>query len=106
MEDVAPALIEDVIDEFHRLYDKSDKIRALLGKVKEGTATFTEAQQYSLEVSRLIGAAQESKRASGGGVSSGHGITVNQYIYSKSQTAADLMQEARYQAEMAVMLGV
>jgi hypothetical protein len=31
---------------------------------------------------------------------------VNQYIYSKSQTAADLMQEARYQAEMAVMLGV
>lgn len=59
MEDVAPALIEDVIDEFHRLYDKSDKIRALLGKVKEGTATFTEAQQYSLEVSRLIGAAYE-----------------------------------------------
>jgi hypothetical protein len=49
---------------------------------------------------------QESKRASAGGVSSGHGLTVNQYIYSKAQTAADLMLEARYQAEMAVMLGV
>lgn len=59
MEDVAPALITDVIDEFHRLYEKSDKIRVLLGKVKEGTATFAEAQQYSLEVSRLIGVAYE-----------------------------------------------
>lgn len=59
MEDVAPALIADVIDEFHRLYEESDKIRVLLGKVKEGTATFAEAQQYSLEVSRLIGAAYE-----------------------------------------------
>ena len=57
MEDVAPALITDVIDEFHRLYEESDKIRVLLGKVKEGTATFAEAQQYSLEVSRLIGVA-------------------------------------------------
>ena len=59
MEDVAPSLIADVIDEFRRLYEESDKIRLLLGKVKEGTATFTEAQQYSLEVSRLIGAAYE-----------------------------------------------
>lgn len=59
MEDVAPALITDVIDEFHRLYEESDKIRVLLGKVKEGTATFVEAQQYSLEVSRLIGVAYE-----------------------------------------------
>lgn len=59
MEDVAPALIADVIDEFHRLYEESDKIRALLGKVKEGTATFAEAQQYSLEVSRMIGTAYE-----------------------------------------------
>lgn len=59
MEDVAPALITDVIDEFHRLYEESDKIRGLLGKVKEGTATFAEAQQYSLEVSRLIGVAYE-----------------------------------------------
>lgn len=59
MEDVAPALITDVIDEFHRLYEESDKIRVLLGKVKEGTATFAEAQQYSLEVSHLIGVAYE-----------------------------------------------
>ena len=39
MEDVAPALITDVIDEFHRLYEESDKIRVLLGKVKEFKST-------------------------------------------------------------------
>lgn len=59
MEDIAPALIADVTDEFHRLYEKSDGIRYLLEKVREGTATYAEAQQYSLEVSRLIGAAYE-----------------------------------------------
>ena len=39
--------------------------------------------------------------------SSGHfGTHVVQNIYSKAQTAADLMEEALYQQEMAVMLGV
>ena len=36
----------------------------------------------------------------------GKSVVVNQYIYSKAQTAADLMSEARYQAETAVLLGV
>lgn len=36
----------------------------------------------------------------------GGGVSVVQNIYSRAQTAADLMQEARYQAEMAVLLGV
>ena len=34
------------------------------------------------------------------------GVTVNQYIYSQEQTAADLMREARYEAEKAVLLDV
>lgn len=42
--------------------------------------------------------------------SSGNGfgrqIIINQYIYSEAKTAADLMREARYQAEKAVLLGV
>lgn len=59
MEDITPGLIESVTDEFHRLYDGSAKIKALLEKVKAGTATYAEAQEYSLEVSRLIGAAYE-----------------------------------------------
>ena len=33
-------------------------------------------------------------------------IEVNQYIYSKAQTAADLMREAQYEQERAVLQGV
>lgn len=33
-------------------------------------------------------------------------VSVIQHIYSEAKTAADLMQEAKYQAEMAVLLGV
>lgn len=47
-------------------------------------------------------------KTGGGGEnqSGGRGVIVNQYIYSEAKTAAELMQEARYQAEMAVLLGV
>ena len=80
-------------------------IRNNLGQVKASVRQMSAAATDNFAAALQMDT-QESKRASGGGVSSGHGITVNQYIYSKSQTAADLMQEARYQAEMAVMLGV
>ncbi len=53
--------------------------------------------------------AQSGKIASSGTVSGGNAgrtVQVVQNIYSKAQTAADLMMEARYNAELAVMLGV
>jgi len=59
MEDMTPQLIEDVTGEFHRLYDSSGTIQGLLQKIRQGTATYAEAQEYSLEVSRLIGRAYE-----------------------------------------------
>ncbi len=59
MEDITPKLIEDVTGEFHRLYDSSSTIQGLLKKIQQGTATYAEAQEYSLEVSRLIGKAYE-----------------------------------------------
>lgn len=43
---------------------------------------------------------------SGNGGFGGRQIVINQYIYSQAQTAADLMREARYEAEKAVLLGV
>ena len=43
---------------------------------------------------------------SSGGTKGRSGVSVVQYIYSEAKTAADLMREARYQAEMAVLLGV
>lgn len=59
-EDIAPKLIEDITEEFHKLYNSSGAIQSLLKKVQQGTATYAEAQQYSLAVSRLIGKAYES----------------------------------------------
>lgn len=59
MEDIAPALIGKIKTEFKKLYDSSGKIQKLLEKVKQGSATYAEAQEYALEVSRLIGRAYE-----------------------------------------------
>lgn len=42
----------------------------------------------------------------GNGGFGGRQIVINLYIYSQAQTAADLMREARYEAERAVLLGV
>lgn len=56
-EDIAPQLIAAVAEAFHKLYNSSDTVQALLKKVQQGAATFAEAQAYSLEVSRLIGRA-------------------------------------------------
>lgn len=53
--------------------------------------------------SRLRMNADFSDSGSGG---LGRKVIINQYIYSEAKTAADLMREARYQAEKAVLLGV
>ena len=56
-EDIVPKLVESVSEEFHRLYDASEKIQTLLRKVKDGTATYQEAHAYATEVHRLTGQA-------------------------------------------------
>lgn len=64
MEDIAPHLLEAITRDFHSSYETSAKIKTLLQKVKEKTATFAQAQEYALEVSRLIGAAYEKNVSS------------------------------------------
>lgn len=64
MEDIAPQLLEAIAKDFRSSYEASGKIRSLLQKVKENTATFTQAQEYALEVSRLIGLAYEKNVSS------------------------------------------
>jgi len=59
MEDVTPQLIEKIKAEFTSAYEKSGKVQSLLAAVKQGTATYEQAQQYAIEVSRLIAAAYE-----------------------------------------------
>ncbi len=59
MEDITPGLIAAVTEDFRAGYDTSPKIQTLLAKIKSGGATYAEAQEYALEVSRLISAAYD-----------------------------------------------
>lgn len=61
----------------------------------------TSAKNAAFNSSLRIGS---SSPHSGSGL--GRQVVINQYIYSQAQTAADLMREARYEAEKAVLLGV
>ena len=61
----------------------------------------TSATNAAFNSSLRIGS---SSPHSGSGL--GRQVVINQYIYSQAQTAADLMREARYEAEKAVLLGV
>lgn len=56
-EDIAPKLIEEITATFRKLYQDSGTVADLLDRVQAGTATYAEAQAYSVEVSRLIGRA-------------------------------------------------
>lgn len=59
MGDIAPALIDAIKDEFRNAYENSARIQQLLDAVKRGTATYKQAQQYAIDISRLIGQAYE-----------------------------------------------
>ena len=56
-EDIVPGLLESIKTTFRELYDGSSTVAALLEKVQAGTATYAQAQEYAIEVSRLIGEA-------------------------------------------------
>lgn len=60
MEDSAKTLIDQITATFRRLYQESGTVAELLGKVRSGTATYAEAQEYAAEVSRLIGKAWQT----------------------------------------------
>lgn len=65
MEDITPSLIEAVKAEFTSAYENSGKIQRLLEEIHSGTATYVQAQEYAIEVSRLIGQAYEKHVSSG-----------------------------------------
>lgn len=78
-----------------------DKLGLMKSAVRQMSAVASDNFTAALRMDTKAG-----RGTSGGNLSGGRGVKVIQYIYSQAQTAADLMQEARYQAEMAVLLGV
>jgi hypothetical protein len=77
--------------------------------VVPGYATGLDYVPYDNFLARLHEGEMVLTRAQANAVRSGRvggGVTVVQQIYSEAKTAADLMQEARYQQEMGLMFGV
>lgn len=80
------------------IYDGIPLVERAIGSLSDtASRTFT---------SRLRVGTQYQTAGTDGVAGFGKRVIVNQYIYSEAKTAADLMQEARYQAETAVLLGV
>ena len=52
--DIVPELLEKIQKEFHENFSKSDKIKALEAKVRDGTATYIEAQRYAEETGEIL----------------------------------------------------
>lgn len=64
MEDIVPSLAEAIKAEFQSAYEKSETIQELLKAIRAGTATYSQAQKYAIEVSKLIGKAYEKHLSS------------------------------------------
>ena len=80
---------------------------AALG-ITDGIPMMTSAMNDLTRATNTAFTSRLRMNAGDAGAQSGFGrqVIVNQYIYSQAHTAADLMREARYEAEKAVLLGV
>ena len=54
MEDITPKLYNQVKVSFQNQVDKSDLISKLYAKVRDGTATYKEANEFAIEVGRML----------------------------------------------------
>ncbi len=54
MEDIAPSLLKAIQDHFGRLFKKSGIITSLYEKVRDGTATYVEANDFAIETGRIL----------------------------------------------------
>lgn len=57
MDDIAPELLAAVRKEFDETCAASEKLAGLLKKVKDGTATYAEANEYALELGDILASA-------------------------------------------------
>lgn len=54
MEDIAPKLLESIQSDFQKNFDKSAEISSLYKKVRDGTATYSEANDFAIEVGEIL----------------------------------------------------
>lgn len=57
MEDITPGLIKKIQTDFQYMFGKSDNISALYAKVRDGTATYAEANNFAIETGEILATA-------------------------------------------------
>lgn len=65
MEDIAPGLLKKIQEDFRSGVNKSELISGLYAKVRDGTATYREANDFAIEVGEILSKAYKSNLASG-----------------------------------------
>lgn len=53
-EDITPGLLRKIQDDFQKNFDKSAAISSLYKKVRDGTATYSEANDFAIEVGEIL----------------------------------------------------
>lgn len=64
MEDVTPELLEALLEEYGKEIETSEIIRFILEKIKEGSATYTDANAFAIEIGSILSKAYGSKISS------------------------------------------
>lgn len=64
MEDVTPELLETLLEEYGKEIETSEIIRFILEKIKEGSATYTDANAFAIEIGSILSKAYGSKISS------------------------------------------
>lgn len=64
MEDITPGLLKSIQDDFQKGFDKSSTISRLYAKVRDGTATYEEANDFAIEVGEILAGAYKKNLSS------------------------------------------
>lgn len=65
MEDIVPGLLKKIQEDFQSGFDKSELISDLYAKVRDGTATYKEANDFAIEVGEILSRAYKRNLSSG-----------------------------------------
>ena len=64
MEDITPDLLKKIQDDFNNQFDNNKVIAGLYEKVRDGTATYLEANEFAIEVGDILASAYKSNLSS------------------------------------------
>lgn len=54
MEDIAPKLLEDILADFDNIFENNEKIRGIYKKVRDGTATYADANEFAIVTGEIL----------------------------------------------------